>query len=111
MKTFHDKLEWLKTTKYSKGSNYWEVYDEVEDALSKSLKRGPVTSDLCDPKNFDPYMSFVEVVVEIEGKFYRFSYCLQSWGEYERFGGCDVIGDIVEVVPVERVVTVYEPRT
>ena len=46
-----DKLEWLKTTKYSKGSNYWEVYDEVEDALSKSLKKGPVTSELCNPED------------------------------------------------------------
>lgn len=109
--SFHDKLEWLKTNSYKDDNNYWTIYYEVEDALSKSLKNGPVTSELCDLEDFDPYMSFVEAVVEIEGRFYRFSYCLQSWNEYGSFGDCDLIGDIVEVVPVERVVTVYEPRT
>jgi hypothetical protein len=57
MKTFHDKLEWLKTNKSSKRSNYWDVYDEVKDSLSKSLKEGPVTSELCSPDDFDPYVT------------------------------------------------------
>lgn len=110
MKTFHDKLEWLKNNDYDE-PGYYETYDKVEEAISLATKKGPITSELCNPEDFDPYMSFVEVVVEIEGRFYRFSYCLQSWNEYHGFGDCDVIGDIVEVVPVERVVTVYEPRT
>lgn len=111
MKTFHDKLEWLKTSSYKDDSNYWTIYNEVDDALHDAIKKGPITPELCNPEDFDPYMSFVEVVVETEGRFYRFSYCLQSWNEYRGFGDCDVIGDIIEVVPVERVVTVYEPRT
>lgn len=109
--SFHDKLEWLKTNSYKDDNNYWTIYDEVEDALSKSLKNGPVTSELCDPENFDPYLSFVEAVVEVEGRFYKFSYCLQSWSECKGFGDCGFLGGIEEVVPVEKVVTVYEPRT
>lgn len=109
--SFHEKLEWLKTNDYKDDNNYWTIYDEVKDSLSKSLKEGPVTSELCSPDDFDPYVTYIEVVVKVESRFYRFSYCLQSWSEMGGFEDCDLIGDITEVVPVEKVVTVYEPRT
>lgn len=107
MKTFHDKLEWLKSNDYDE-PGYFDTYDKVKEALSLAIKKGPATSELCSPDDFDPYVTYIEVVVEVEGRFYRFSYCLQSWNEYGGFGDCDVISDIVEVVPYEKVVTAWK---
>lgn len=84
-----------------------DLRDKIYSSLEQALKMKKVAVELeTDPS--DTYYLQAEAVVSIEGSFFKFSFCFNSWVDDGCFGDCDALGNLREVFPVQKVVTVYE---
>jgi len=99
------KIIETRNDKYDpKEPDYWEMLYEVMD---KALRE----ENILDRKleSIDDYGSiYVTTIVKYEGEIFSIAHNLSSWQDDNSLGDFDIKNDLVQVVPVQRMVTVYE---